>query len=90
MTDDLEVPHKPNESGATSCIVRWMVEIDGEWLGAYNKEAFDYYKAKVCAQAERREQALVEAFTVNMIRAFPSKSHEEIQAEIARILNTSN
>jgi len=31
---------------------------------------------------------LTDAFTVNMIRAFPEKSHEEVKAEIDRILNT--
>ena len=31
-----------NEDGATTCVVRWMAELDnGTWIGSYDREAFD-------------------------------------------------
>lgn len=45
-------PKPPNESGSTSCIVRWMrwmVETPSGWLGAWDKEAFAAYARSVLA-----------------------------------------
>lgn len=38
-------PKRPNEAGETSCVVRWMVETPAGWLGAYDREAFDAFRA---------------------------------------------
>ena len=43
--DKVIEPYRPNESGSTQCIVRWLVDTPGGWIGAYDKEAFDAYKA---------------------------------------------
>jgi hypothetical protein len=38
-------PKRPNEAGETSCLVRWIVETPAGWLGAYDREAFDAFRA---------------------------------------------
>ena len=36
-------PKAVNADGEAMCVVRWIVETPGGWLGAYDKEAFDAY-----------------------------------------------
>ena len=46
LTDGLgPEPAPPNAEGATMCTVRWMVETENGWLGAYDKAAFRAYAA---------------------------------------------
>lgn len=46
-------PVPPNETGATHCVVRWMVETPKGWLGAYDKDAFSAYIAAARTQPVR-------------------------------------
>lgn len=59
-------------------IVERIIEIRDEGQRRFSQYNEEYNKRMV----------LIEAFTVNMICAFPEKSHEEIKAEIDRILDT--
>lgn len=43
----LAEPKAPNEEGSTQCVVRWMLETPGGWLGAYDKSAFDAYRQQI-------------------------------------------
>lgn len=42
LTDGLGplAPKPPNAEGQTMCVVRWMVETPGGWVGAWDKGAF--------------------------------------------------
>jgi hypothetical protein len=39
----LPEPYRPNESGSTPVLARWVVETPAGWLAAYDKEAFGAY-----------------------------------------------
>jgi len=34
---------RPNEEGATYCIVRYMMETDNGWIGSWDKEALEQF-----------------------------------------------
>lgn len=44
VVDTLE-PTQINPDGPTPCLIRWMVETEAGWLGAWDREAFDAYAA---------------------------------------------
>ena len=45
--------YAPKASGATQCIVRWMMDTERGWVGAWDKEAL---QAVVDAAASERER----------------------------------
>lgn len=47
--DTLE-PTQPDPDEPTPCLVRWMVETEAGWLGAWDREAFDAYAASCIAK----------------------------------------
>ena len=59
----LPEPQRPNESGSTPCLVRWMVDMpDGLWLGAHDREAFEAYgRAYAAAGVARHQERLMHA-----------------------------
>ena len=43
-------PTQINPDGPTPCLIRWMVETEAGWLGAWDREAFDAYAAARIAE----------------------------------------
>lgn len=61
MSETKTTPLPPNKEGATPCIVRWQVETDAGWLGAYTKAAFEAYDTQSRADLEAENKRLREA-----------------------------
>lgn len=60
----VERPCRPqrvqNDTGETVCFVRYMVETEAGWLGAWDESAFGAYAAAaVAAERERVKAALI-------------------------------
>ena len=36
--------YRPNDEGATMCIVRWLMDTPAGWIGAYDRDALEYVK----------------------------------------------
>ncbi len=70
-------PKRPNESGESPCLCRWIVETPAGWLGAWDVEAFDAYAA---GRMEGQQDLL--AFLQDIA---PSLGPEQ-QAECLRLL----
>jgi hypothetical protein len=51
-----------NSEGATPVVVRYMVETQAGWLGAYDAEAFAAYRAAIVAEERERCAKLCEQY----------------------------
>lgn len=59
MSQDLPVPLPPNESGSSPMLVRWQITLpSGNWVGAWDKEAFDEYDRACMAPLQERVREL--------------------------------